>query len=296
MPKRFDLPRKASYMATKKTTPAESQDWSIKPPLPDFSFSWEPGKDPVTPEAVEKFFHSPALEALKAKVCDIGRRLWSKDFVDGNGGNISVRVGDNLVLCTPTLISKGFMQPDDLCLVDMQGRQKAGLRPSTSEIKTHLAIMGCTPARSCIHAHPAHANAFLICGQVPPTGIMPEPDIFFGEVGFAPYATPGSPEVAARVGALAPEHQCIFMENHGVIVWGSNVEDAYWKLENVDAYCRVLLLSESLHLPLHRIGAADMRANIGIRKSIGMPDARDQRKDRKLFVGKEFAGRRIIED
>jgi len=273
----------------------ESTDWYIKPDLPKLEYCWEAGKDPQSREAVEAYFNSPTIEALKKRICAMGKRLWVKDFVDGNGGNISVRVGDNLVLCTPTLISKGFMEPEDLCLVDFEGRQKAGCRPSTSEIKTHLAIMKNSPAKSCIHAHPVHANAFLICAQVPPTGIMPEPDIFFGEVGFAPYASPGSPEVAARVGALAPEHQCIFMENHGVIVWGTQVEDAYWKLENVDAYCRTLLLSQALQEPLKRISPQDMRANIALRKNLGMPENRDSREDEKLFIGKSFAGKVIVQ-
>jgi len=82
--------------------------------------------DLKNPAAIEKFFYSPALEAIKAKMCDIGRRLWEKDYVDGNGGNITVRVSENLVLCTPTLISKGFMKPCDMCLIDMEGRQVAG--------------------------------------------------------------------------------------------------------------------------------------------------------------------------
>jgi L-fuculose-phosphate aldolase len=270
------------------------KDWSVKPALPALEFGWEVGSDPVSPAEVEAFFRSKPIKRLKERICDIGQRLWRKDFVDGNGGNISVRVGDALVLCTPPLISKGFMRPRDLCLVDMEGRQKAGERPSTSEIKTHLAIMKTTPAKACVHAHPPYANAFLICGQVPPTGIMPEPDIFFGEVGLAPYAPPGSPQVAANVAALAKEHQCIFMENHGVIVWGCHPEDAYWKLENVDAYCRVLLLSVGLGKPIQRIKPADMRANIGMRKAIGMPDCRDQRPDGGLFIGAEFAGKRII--
>ncbi|MFQ2271234.1 class II aldolase/adducin family protein [Aeromonas enteropelogenes] len=266
-------------------------DWTINPPLPDFVYHWEVGKDPVTPEQVHAFFYSAPMEQLKQRICDIGRRLWQKEYVDGNGGNISVRVGDNLVLCTPTLISKGFMRPEDLCLVDMDGRQKAGIRPSTSEIKTHLAIMRQSGARSCVHAHPAHANAFLITGSVPPSGIMPEPDIFFGEVGLAAYATPGSQENAHNVGEASVDHQCIFMENHGVIVWGDHVEDAYWKLENVDAYCRILLLATELERPITRVDAASMRDFIRIRQALGMPDARSERSDAELFNATEFAGR-----
>ncbi len=96
-------------------------------------------------------------------MCDIGRRIWEKDYVDGNGGNITIRVGDNLVLCTPTLISKGFMRPEELCLIDLDGRQLAGTRKRTSEALTHLGIMKRQPAaKACVHAHPPHATAFAI--------------------------------------------------------------------------------------------------------------------------------------
>jgi len=70
------------------------------------------GNDP------EAFFSSPENQALKEEICDIGRRLWHRAYVDGNGGNISVRVGENLAICTPTLVSKGFMKPEDMCLVE----------------------------------------------------------------------------------------------------------------------------------------------------------------------------------
>ena len=66
-------------------------------------------------------------------MCDIGRRLWVREYTDGNGGNITIRVGDNLALCTPTLICKGFMKPEDMCLVDLDGKQLAGTRVRTSE-------------------------------------------------------------------------------------------------------------------------------------------------------------------
>jgi L-fuculose-phosphate aldolase len=259
--------------------------------LPDFEFTWREDEHYVTQEEVQRFFQSDRLAVLKERICDIGRRLWTREYTDGNGGNISVRVGHDLVLCTPTLISKGFMKPEDLCLVDMEGRQKAGSRPASSEIKTHLAIMKASQAKSCVHAHPPHANAFLICGLVPPTGIMPEPDIFFGEVGLAKYATPGTPQNAINVAAMAPDHQCIFMQNHGVIVWGKDVEDACWKMENVDSYCRILLLATNLNTPLARVDAQSMRDFVSIRLKLGMPDVRAQRSDSDLFNSESFAGR-----
>jgi L-fuculose-phosphate aldolase len=102
--------------------------------------SAEPPYRTVPAAEIPAFFVSPELEALKREICDIGRRLWSRAYVDGNGGNISVRVAENLVLCTPTLVSKGFMQPEDLALVDMQGTMLAGGKRRTSELLMHLAV------------------------------------------------------------------------------------------------------------------------------------------------------------
>ncbi len=67
---------------------------------------------------LDAFFNSPYCRKLKEQICEIGRRLWQRAYVDGNGGNIAIRVGEDIALCTPTLVSKGFMKPDDLCLVN----------------------------------------------------------------------------------------------------------------------------------------------------------------------------------
>ena len=82
-----------------------SGETKVEPSVPDYEFRWEPGSDPQSPEEILNFFHSPALEALKRRMVDIGGRMWRKNYTDGNGGNLTIRVGDNLVLCTPTLIS-----------------------------------------------------------------------------------------------------------------------------------------------------------------------------------------------
>jgi len=90
---------------------------------------------------IEAFFNSPEVHALKLQLCEIGRRLWSRAYVDGNGGNIAIRVAEGMALCTPTLVSKGFMKPEDMCLVDLEGNQLAGQKKRTSEILMHLQIM-----------------------------------------------------------------------------------------------------------------------------------------------------------
>src|SRR6185437_16536182 len=82
--------------------------------------------------ALKKFFNSRECQDVKAQICDMGRRMWQRAYVEGNGGNLAVRVGADLAICTPTMISKGFMRPEDLCLVDLDGHQLLGTRKRTS--------------------------------------------------------------------------------------------------------------------------------------------------------------------
>lgn len=275
----------------KKKAPsaAKQSKGRTEPIVPDYEFKWKKGADPKTPEAIEAFFNSPELSVLKERICDMGRRIWEKNYCDGNGGNITIRVGDNLVLCTPTLISKGFIEMDDVCMVDLDGNQVAGTRKRTSEVNTHLAIMKATPdAKSCVHAHPIHATAFAIAGVKPPTCLIPEPEVFLGEIALAHYETPGTPENAKAVGALAPNHQSIIMQNHGVICWGKDVEDAYWKMENTEAYCNTVYIASQLGHGLNTYGGNKLQELIAIRRSLGMPDQREGLKECELCDNSEF--------
>ena len=257
--------------------------------VPDYEYKWTPGSDPKTPEAVERFFNSPEIQILKERICDMGRRIWENQFVDGNGGNITIRVGDAMVLCTPTLISKGFMQPSDICLVDFDGNQLAGTRKRTSEVNTHIGIMKRQPkAKACVHAHPPHATAFAVASVVPPTCMIPEAEVFLGQIGFAEYRTPGSAENAQIVGEVGVDHQAVIMQNHGVIVWGKDVEDAYWKMENVDSYCKVVWIASQLGAPLKTISGGQMKELLGIRKSLGMDDPRANLKECQLCDNSDF--------
>jgi L-fuculose-phosphate aldolase len=287
------LQARASLLPQRNGTssaPAPAAAAAAEPAVPDLEFKWSPGADPKTPAQLEAYFRSPAIAALKQRICDIGRRIWEKDYVDGNGGNITVRVGDNLVLCTPTLISKGFMRPEDLCLIDLEGKQLAGTRKRTSEAMTHLGIMKRQPdAKACVHAHPPHATAFAVAGIRPPSCLIPEAEVFLGQIGYAPYRTPGTPEIADVVGECGRDHQCVIMENHGIIVWGKDVEDAYWKMENVDSYCKTVWVASQLAGGnLHQISQTGVRDLIALRKKLGMPDHRDQLKECELCDNSDF--------
>ena len=227
-------------------------------------------------------FNSPDAARVKEEICDIGRRIWAREYCDGNGGNISCRIGPDRFICTPTGVSKGFMTPDMICMVDGKGVQLAGTWKRSSEITTHLAIYHSTSeAVSVCHAHPCHAGAFAIKELEPPPRLIPELEVFVGRVVVAGYQTPGSPEIADSIRPLAPTHQSIIMGCHGVICWGKSVEDAYFKMEITDAYCRTVILAQALP-GTASIPCEKMDDLLKIKKSMGLPDDRYDLKPAQL--------------
>jgi L-fuculose-phosphate aldolase len=168
-----------------------------------------------------RLFSTREAEAIKLEICAVGRKLWNRAYVDGNGGNISYRIGPNEVLCTPTLFSKLDLTPADLCLVDLDGVQIAGTKPRTSEIFLHLEIYKAVPeAKAAVHCHPPHATAYAITGRVPPNGIIPEFEVMIGKVAISPYETPGTAAFAQTVLPYVREHP-----DAGVAVGRSHLAD-----------------------------------------------------------------------
>lgn len=238
---------------------------------------------------VERIFNSPEARKIKEEICDIGRRLWQRAYVDGNGGNISYRIGENLALCTPTLVSKGFMKPEDICLVDLDGNQKAGVKKRTSEILMHLQIMKAQPkAKAVVHCHPPYATGFAVAGVKPPTCMIPEIEVFIGEVPIAPYMTPGTPELGKHIASMTEHHNTILMANHGVVAWSNTVEDAYFKMEIVEAYCRTVLVAAQLGQPLKTFKAEHLQDLLTIKKTLDIPDRRHGLKECELCDNDEW--------
>jgi L-fuculose-phosphate aldolase len=229
-----------------------------------------------------RLFNSKEVHALKVQICEIGRRIWMREYCDGNGGNLSVRIGPDRFIITPTGVSKGFMTPEMLSMVDLKGTQLAGTWKRSSEFMTHAAIYDTTPdAVSVCHAHPVHVGAFAVKGMKPPPRLIPELEVFVGTVAVAEYQTPGSPEVAATIRPLAPKHQAIIMGNHGLICWGKSVEDAYFKMEITDAYCRTVLLAQAIP-GSSSIPGAGLSELLAIKKKMGLPDDRYDLKPAEL--------------
>lgn len=211
---------------------------------------------------------------LKELICDIGRRVYNKGFAAANDGNISIRVGENEVLCTPTMICKGFMKPEDICAVDLDGNQIAGTRKRTSEILLHLEIMKARPdIKACVHCHPPHATAFSIVNEAIPQCILPEVEVFMGEVPMAPYETPGGVEFAQTVLPFLQSTNTIILKNHGTVSFGKDLVDAYWKTEILDAYCRILLLAKQMG-PVDYLSEQKSRELIDLKTRLGFDDPR----------------------
>ena len=114
------------------------------------------------------------IHKIKQDMCDIGQRIYNRQFAAANDGNITVRVSDNEVLCTPTLHCKGFLKPDDIALVDMTGKQISGRKKRSSEALLHLEIYRQREdIKSVVHCHPPHATAFAIAREPIPQCILP---------------------------------------------------------------------------------------------------------------------------
>src|SRR3954463_1111772 len=228
---------------------------------------------------------------LKEQMCEIGRRIWHKGFCAGNEGNHSYRIGEDRVLCTPTGISKGFLKPDDLCTVDMEGKQVSGKRKRTSEILLHLAIYKARPdVKAVIHSHPPHATAFAVAGVELPTCIHPEAEVFLGAVKTAKYVTPGDTRLGESILPYVKDSNTILLQSHGVVCFHPDLEQAYYQLEIVDAYARILLLAKQVG-SIRPLDGGEMKELLELKARFGLADTRVDAGLEKMTCGTDFLSR-----
>src|SRR5438067_4813762 len=184
---------------------------------------------------------------IKQELCEIGRRVYARGFAAANDGNISYRLNDKEILCSPTMVSKGFMKPEDICKCDSEGKQLAGTKKRSSEFLLHLAVYKQRPdVGAVVHCHPPHATAFAVAHEPIPKCILPEVEVFLGEVPIAEYETPGNQKFADTIVPYLKDCNTIILANHGTITFGPDLEKAYWNSEIIDAYCKILILSKHL--------------------------------------------------
>ncbi len=230
-------------------------------------------------------FNNPQI---KEWICEIGRRVYTKGFAAANDGNISYRVGENEVLCSPTMICKGFMKHEDICMVDLDGGQLAGTKKRTSEILLHLNIMKHRPdVKAVVHCHPPHATAFAVAREAIPQCVLPEIEVFMGEVPLAPYETPGGQEFADTVAPFLKSTNTIILTNHGTVSFGKTLEEAYWKTEILDAYCRILILAKEIG-GITYLNEQKSRELLDLKKRLGFDDPRFHMEDCDLCGNTAF--------
>lgn len=177
------------------------------------------------------------------------RRTVSDGLVVGTSGNVSVRVGDT-VLVTPSGVPYDRLTPDDVTGVDLDGRQVLGTLVPTSELPMHLAVYRATDARAVVHTHAVHATAVS-------TLVLELPAIHYmtaalgGPVRVAPYATYGTEELARNMlRALAGRSGCL-LRNHGTLTYGATLDEAYDRTAQLEWMCRLWLTASSVpgHTP-----------------------------------------------
>jgi L-fuculose-phosphate aldolase len=190
---------------------------------------------------------SKPIEESRQDIIEIGKLVFQKGWIASNDGNISIRLEDNSILCTPTAVCKGMMTPEDLIVCDMEGRKIAGTRERTSEIAMHLTIYRMRPdVRSVLHAHPPVATGFAAAGRPLNLALLPEVVIGLGSVPLADYGLPGTPALTDGMLPYIPKYDAILMANHGAVTYGTDVHQAYFRMETVEHFAHITFVAEML--------------------------------------------------
>jgi L-fuculose-phosphate aldolase len=186
-------------------------------------------------------------EEHRRDICAVGQWIHDRGFVAATDGNISVRLGADRILITPTAVSKAMMTPEDLVIIDFDGRRVGGLRKASSELAMHLLIYRLRPDVNAVcHAHPPTATGYAAAGIALDKPILCELIIGLGTVPVARYGTPGTPELSAAMEPLVQGHDAILMANHGVVTYGPDLLDSFLRMETTEHFARVALVTELL--------------------------------------------------
>lgn len=189
-------------------------------------------------------------QKLRRQLARFSRSTARLGYAPGTSGNLSARLDEDRLLVTPTGLSKRFVRPDDIVVVDLEGRLLAGTRNATSELSMHLAIYHIRPdVNAVVHAHPPIATAFACSGRGLDDHLCQEAIMTLGPVPLARYATTGTDEVAASLAPFIPTHDAILMENHGSVTSGSSLMEAFMRTETLEHLAQVALACHQLGSP-----------------------------------------------
>jgi L-fuculose-phosphate aldolase len=186
-------------------------------------------------------------EEHRRDICAVGCWIHERGYVAATDGNISLRLGADRILITPTSISKGMMAPEDLVIIDLEGRRVTGLRKASSEFAMHLLIYRLRPDVNAVcHAHPPTATGYAAASIPLDKPILCELVIGLGTVPVARYGTPGTSELTNTMEPLVQGHDAILMANHGVVTYGPDLLTSFLRMETTEHFARVALVTELL--------------------------------------------------
>jgi L-fuculose-phosphate aldolase len=178
---------------------------------------------------------------------EIGRRLHQKGFLAANDGNLSARLSSDRVLVTAGGTIKGFLTHEDFVAVDLAGRVIEGGRRPSSEIAMHLAIYRLrSDARAVVHAHPPIATGFAVAGVPLALCVLPEVVVTLGSIPLAEYAVPSTEEVARSIEPHLKHGDAVLLRNHGAVTLAADPFEAYYRMERVEHFAYILLVSRLL--------------------------------------------------
>lgn len=210
------------------------------------------------------------LEARKA-ILDVGRRMYQRGFVAANDGNISVKVGPGTIWVTPTGVSKGFMAQDMLVKMDLNGNVLMGSCKPSSEIKMHLRVYKESPEMMAVtHAHPPIATSFSVAGISLDKAVLTEAVMGLGSIPVARYATPGSEEVPESIAPFVKGYNGVLLANHGALTWGTDIYQAFYRLEAVEYYATILMYTGNIIGKQNVLSCSQVNELLDIRSRLGI--------------------------
>jgi L-fuculose-phosphate aldolase len=189
----------------------------------------------------------PSERQHRREIARFGKMLYDRGYVAATDGNLSVRLDEDRILATPTSMSKGFLRPADMVIVDSEGQLLAGRHKVSSEIAMHLLIYKLRPdIHGIVHAHPPTATGFAAAGIALNKPLVCEVVIGLGSIPLARYGTPGTPELSETLAPLIPQYDAILMSNHGVVAYADTLHHAYMKMETVEHFAQIALVTHLL--------------------------------------------------
>ena len=214
----------------------------------------------------------PTDAEAKRLIVEIGRRMYMKNYVAANDGNISCRVDDDIIWATPTGVSKGFMSEDEMVKLRLDGTVLSqGDKGASSEVKMHLRIYQENPeAMGVCHAHPPIGTSFAIAGISLDKAVYPEALVNLGTVPCVHYETPGSQGIPDSIGPYARDYNALLLANHGVVTWGKSVMDAWYRLESTEHYAMILMYTGNIIGKANVLSCEQVGELLEIREKLGI--------------------------